>query len=128
MIASPYDPPRKRLLLAGIGTGVLGLIALALLTRAVAGDVRLATAIGRPIVFAAIGALALGGRPVPRAALMLWSGLLAFFAAFAAMTLLRTGHLRDGVLFLALGVVFLGSFLLLLRAGRKVASPVLPAA
>ena len=128
MIASPYDPPRKRLLLAGVGVGVLGLVALAILTRAVAGDVRLATAIGRPVVFAAVGALALGGRPVPRAALMLWSGLLAFFAAFAAMTLFRTSHVRDGALFLALGVVFLGSFLLLLRAGREVAPPVLPTA
>lgn len=110
-------PAQPRLLLAGIGAGVIGLTALAVLTHLVDGELRPITAVGRPILFAAVGALGVQGRRWPRVVLLLWTGCLALLLLVAATTLVRNAHVRDGVLFLALAALFVGSFLLLLRAG-----------
>ena len=115
--ARTATPPERRLLLAGIGAGVIGLVALAVLTHFVAGDLRPITAVGRPILFAAVGALGVHGRRWPRVVLLVWTGCLALLLVVAATTLVRNDHARDGLLFLALAALFVGSFLLLLRAG-----------
>ena len=67
--------PTRRFLLAGIGAGVVGLIALAVLSYAIGSGPNLLSAIGRPVLFAAVGALALGGRPLMRGILVIWAGL-----------------------------------------------------
>ena len=106
----------RRLLLAGIGAGVLGLIGLAVLAHAIGSGLNPLSAIGRPVLFAALGALALTGRHWASAILVLWAALLAFFNAFAALTLFRTGHARDGALFLGLALLFLAASLLVHRS------------
>jgi hypothetical protein len=112
---SPLSRDDRRRLLLAIAAGVVGLAALALLTRAVAGDFRLLTAVGRPILFAAVGALALQGRRWARAVLAFWAGSLAILNVVAGANLAAGGHARDGALFGALGSVFLVAVVLLLR-------------
>ena len=87
-----------------------------MLSYAIGSGPNLLSAIGRPVLFAAVGALALGGRPLMRGILVIWAGLLAFFNAFAALTLFRTGHAGDGAMFLALALLFLASSVLVHRS------------
>ena len=125
----PLDPRHeRRLFLAGVGAGVLGIAGLGALTWAIGGDVRPLSLIGRPIVFAAVGALGLQGRRWPRVVLMLWSGCLALLTVVAAITILRAGHGRDGALFLLLAALFAGACLLFVRAGHEVAPLATPPA
>jgi hypothetical protein len=113
--AASVDRP---LLLAGIGMGVIGVVALSILTHLVGGGIGPVSGIGRPLLYAAIGALAVQGRNWARVVLALWSGGLALFNGIAAVNLVRTGHPGGAMLFLGLGLVFLASIVLLLRARR----------
>lgn len=108
----------RRLLLAGIGTGVIGIIGVAFLSHVVGGGITALNAVGRPLLFAAIGTLAVQGRGWARVVLALWTGGLALFNAVAAINLLREGHLGGAAMFLGLGAIFLASVMLLVRAGR----------
>lgn len=118
MTSTPHSRADQRLLLAGIGAGVLGLIGLAILTRAIGEELRTVSAVGRPLLFAAVGALAFTGRRWATFVLVIWAACLAFLHAVAATNLLRSGHAGDAALFLGLGLVFLAASLLVHRARR----------
>lgn len=119
-MTQPASPlANRRLLLAGIGAGVIGLAGLALLNWAIKGDLQPVNAIGRPILFAAVGALAVTGRGWAAFILVLWTACLALLHAVAAVNLMRTGHGRDALYFLLLGLLFVASGVLVQQARAR---------